>query len=525
MALFGDKLRDWRNLKSWRPYFLLVLVGFILYSQTLFFDFTYFDDSTLILDKAVFLQDVQNVGQIFSADVFSSVDKFYYRPFLNLSFMGDAQIGGTLPFVYHLDNILLHILAVILLFYLLERLIKRRALAFYLALLFLAHPVLTQAVAWVPGRNDSLLAVFILAAFIVFLNFLQRPRLRSYIGYLLLLFCALLTKENAAVLPVLIIFYFYFIDRGALQKTDRWLLIIGSAAVGFIWFLLRHLALGQEPTNYFSAALGSTGNAPAVLLDLGKLIFPFNLSVLPVLRDSTLVYGIIAALILLAALILSRRKRYNYIIFGSLWFFAFLLPSFITFNDSSGFLEHRLYLSLIGFLIVVAEIDWIKNWNFNSRPGRLLAGAIVIIFIALTLGQSTKFSDRLTFWRQAVADSPHSPLAQRNLGAMYYFQGDLPAAEKYDKQAIALNPQEPMVHNNLGVIYLAQKKDNLAEAAFKTELTVNPNYDKALFNLGDLYDQEKKTDLAAQFWTAALQVNPGYYEAYSRLLNLQNRLR
>ena len=82
-----------------------------------------------------------------------------------------------------------------------------------------------------------------------------------------------------------------------------------------------------------------------------------------------------------------------------------------------------------------------------------------------------------------------------------------------------------MVHNNLGVIYLAQKNYALAESAFQAELAVNPNYDKALFNLGDLYYQEKKTDLAAQFWAAALQVNPGYYEAYSRLLNLQNRLR
>lgn len=475
---------DW--LTSWRPYFLIFAVGFLLYSQTLFFDFTYFDDSTLILDKAEILQDLSNVGQMFTTDAFFSVDKFYYRPFLNLSFMLDAQWSGVLPVFFHLTNILLHCLAVGLLFSLLHRLTGRRRLSFFLSLIFLVHPVLTQAVAWLPGRNDSLLAVFVLAAFLAFLNFLERPRPRSYLGYLLLFFCALLTKENAAVLPVLVIFYFLFIDR-RLSRTDRWLIVGGSAAVGFIWFLMRNFVLGGEPINYFSAAAGIIQNAPAILVGLGKLILPVNLSVLPILADSTLVYGLIIAPLLVIAYFLSRARRNNYALFGLAWFFLFLLPSFIRLNDLPDFLEHRLYLSLIGFFIILLEIDWVKNLNFNRKAVKIIGGIILALFAGLTVSQSVYFKDRLIFWERAVADAPHSPLAQRNLGVMHYFAGHLELAEEYYQKSLALNPAEPMAHNNLGVIYLARQDFARAEAEFKKELEINPGYDNALKNLEDLY--------------------------------------
>jgi len=187
MIKLREHLNNWLTLKSWRPYFIIFLVGFLLYGQTLFFSYTYYDDNELTLERTAFLQDFRNIPQIFSTDVFLSAagDKFYYRPLLNLSFMADAHLGGEVPFFYHFSNILIHIIAVFLLFYFLKKIIKKDSLAFFFSLIFLVHPVLTQAVAWIPGRNDSLLAVFVLAAFITFLNFLENPRLRSYLLYLL----------------------------------------------------------------------------------------------------------------------------------------------------------------------------------------------------------------------------------------------------------------------------------------------------------------------------------------------------
>lgn len=525
MAELALKNRSWSILKTWRPYFLIFLVGFLLYFSSLSFDFTYFDDSSLILDKIEILKNFRQVGQIFATDAFFSGDKFYYRPLLNLSFMVDAQWAGSLPFFYHLSNILLHILAASLVFYLLNLILKRRPLAFFLGLIFLVHPVLTQAVAWLPGRNDSLLAIFVLAALAMFLKFSARPALRYYLGYLLFLFLALLSKESAVGLPLLIIYYFYFIDRESLSKIDKFLVVVGSLATGFIWFLMRNFALGAGSTNYESAVVGIVHNSAALLLSLGKLVWPLNLSVLPILADSTIIYGVLALLLLSAGLYWSKEKRYNYLIFGSLWFLVFLLPSFIRLNDLPDFLEHRLYLPFFGFLIVLAEIDFIKKLDFKERRNQLAAALILILLASLTYFHSSVFSDRLTFWQRAAQDSPHSPLAQRNLGVMYYFAGNFPAAETYYQRALKLNPSEIMVHNNLGVIYLAQKRYGLAESEFRQELLVNPNYELAWFNLGEVaYRQGKFLD-AKNFWETALLANPDYLEAYQRLLILENRLR
>jgi tetratricopeptide (TPR) repeat protein len=518
-------LQLWQKLVGWRPYFIIGVMGFLLYSQTLLFNFTYLDDSTLIVDHAPLLSNIKNIGYLFTTDVFMSGPKFYYRPLLNLSLMLDAQVGGALSYIYHLDNILLHLVAAGLIFYLLWRLTQRRALAFWLSLIFLVHPVLTQAVAWIPGRNDSLLTIWALAAFAVFRHFVEKPRLLTYLGYLGLLFLALLTKESAIALPLLMIGYAYFIHRGRLLKADWWLLVLGSSAVGVVWWIMRALAINGNPIDYVAATGDIIHNSSALLIDLGKLFFPVNLSVLPVLQDTTLIYGLAALLLLVAALFFSHQKRSNYIIFGISWFLLFLLPSFIRINSQPDFLEHRLYLPFLGWLLVLAEIDVVKNWDFTNRPKRWLAGLIIVVLLAATWWHSAKFSDRLTFWQSAVASSPHSPLAQRNLGVMYYFQGDFDSAIKSDERAIALNPQEPMVHNNLGVIYRVQKKYDLAEQAFKAELTVNPDYDNALFNLGDLYYQEQRFTESGQLWQETLQVNPAYREAYQRLLILQNKLR
>lgn len=525
MFFSKEKFNNWRWLRSWRPYFLIFALGFLLYSQTLFFDFTYFDDNELILNKINILQDVKNIGRIFSSDAFLSADKFYYRPLLNLSFMIDAKLGGTLPFFYHLDNIIFHILAAMLVFCLLEKISRKKSLSFFFSLIFLVHPVLTQAVAWLPGRNDSLLAIFVLAAFIFFLNFLHQPKLKYYLGYLLFLFLALLTKETAVFLPLLVIFYFWFIDRGEIDKTDKILLLGGSGAVGFVWFLMRALALGVNPVSYSAAIFKIIKNSSALILDIGKIIFPVNLSVLPILQDSTLIYGLIVFVLLAVAWFFSKKKRINYSFFGLAWFLLFLLPSFICLTSSVDFLEHRLYVPLIGFFIFLMEIDWFKNLDFTKKKVKIITVSILIIFSALTWWHSRKFSDRITFWQTAVNDSPHSPLAARNLGAMYYLGGQSDRAISEYKRALELNPSEAMAHNNIGLIYTEKKLYAQAEEEYKKELSLYPNYDKALFNLGLLYYNLGRKEEAGGLWQQTLIVNPNYSEAYYRLLNLQNQLR
>lgn len=520
-----EKFKNYQWLRSWRPYFVIFVFGFLLYSQTLFFNYTYLDDQDLILNKQEILSSFKNIPEIFSSDAFLSSNRFYYRPLLNISLMVDAHLGGDLPFFYHLSNIFLHIIAATLLFIFLVRISKKRALSFFLSLIFLVHPVLTQAVAWIPGRNDSLLTVFILLAFISFFKFLENPRFKLYLFYLLFFFFSLLTKETAIFLPVLVAFYFLFVDSGKILKSDKYLLILGSGAVAFVWFLMRSFALGREPINYLDAFSGIINIFAAILVNFGKIVLPFNLSVFPILQDSTIIYGFISSLVLVAFVIYSKYKKQRIIIFSLLWFLFFLLPSFILLNTLPDFLEHRLYLSLIGFLILISEIDWIKNLDFSNRKTKIYCLIFLLFFAGITFFHSMAFRDKLTFWQAAVKTSPHSPLAQKNLGAMYYLDGNFDAAYHYYSKSLELNPNEPMIHNNLGLIYELRGDEKKAEEEYLKELNLYPNYDNALLNLGNLYYKQKKTTEARYLFESVLRDNPYNYEAYRSLINLEKTLR
>jgi tetratricopeptide (TPR) repeat protein len=520
----------WKNITtwvrpSWYPYLLILVAGWLVYARSLWFDFTYLDDSTLLLDNFPVLRQLRNIPYLFSTDVFISNVRYYYRPLLNLSFALDAQISGQLPGFYHFSSILIHCLVAALVFYLLSYFSRSRTWPLILALVFLLHPVNVPAVVWIPGRNDSLLAIFVLAGFIAFLHFIRQPRLSYYVACLGFLLAALLTKESAIALPLLMLIYVWWIDSGNLLPSDRYLLLSGSGMIVFIWWLLRVLALGSGGGSYGAAVMSSLASWPALFLDLGKVLLPFNLSVFPVLADANLYYGGAAVIIWLAIIYWLPVNNKKLALFGWLWFFLFLGPSFLRFNGQPDFLEHRLYLPLVGLVIFISQITSLTNLVWSRRSVRVVTVIILLGLAGLSYQQSRYYSDRLTFWQRAVHDSPHSALAEKNLGLMYYFDGNLSAAIQHDTQALRLNPTENIVHNNLGVIYLNEHKYQQAEQEFQQELLVNPNYDKALFNLGDLAYQQGSWVAAQQYFNAVLRVNPNYEEAVDRLLILQNRLR
>jgi hypothetical protein len=245
---------------------------------------------------------------------------------------------------------------------------------------------------------------------------------------------------------------------------------------------------------------------------MGKIFFPFNLSVLPIIQDTTFIYGIITIILLILFIYFTKNKRWNFILFGFMWFLGFLLPAFIRpYPDIiADFLEHRLYVPIIGIFIVLLETDWVKKIDFKKRSHLLMVGSLILVFCVITLVHSRNFVDKLAFWENAVQTSPHHPLAHRNLGAMEYLNGDLVNAEKESKIALELNPNEQMAHNNLGLIYANENKFAEAEIEYKKELENNPYYDNAYYNLGLLYWQEKRPDEAITNWKKTLEINPNY---------------
>ncbi len=501
-------------LGSWQPYFWIVLAGFLLYFQVLFFGLTYLDDQKAVLGNPFIGRGEKffaptDIWALFKGrDLVTTGEKqLYYRPLGGLFFMLNARLGGQNPFFYHLTNLLLHLLASGLVFSLLVNLGYSRPVSFTSSLIFAVHPVLTNSVSWIIGQVDLLVAVFSLAAFICFLRFLNQGgfRTRPYILHLFFFGLAVLSKENAFALPLVCILYFSLFQTRGLKNLL--VLILGWSLIGLGWLLLRQSAMTNPMALDFNNVLKSLGTSlPALILYFGKTVLPFNLSVLPVLKDSSFVFGIAAVILALTALWLSKNKNMRLVIFGLCWFLLFLLPCFIRPDAQFAFfLESRIYPALFGIFLIFLSLF--------PDPGSgkfLILVPVFLLFCFISFTYSRNFKDRMTFWQSAVKSSPHSPLAQRNLGAMYYLDGLYDQAEKRFKEALAINPYEPMAYNNLGLIYMRKGLDAQAEAAFKKELSFNPDYDDANFNLGLLYYREGKIKEAIGLWKKTLEINPNH---------------
>ncbi|MBN2885019.1 tetratricopeptide repeat protein [Patescibacteria group bacterium] len=523
LSIFRRKIKAAYKWRSWHAYVLLVVVIVTVYAQSLFFDYSYLDDQQLIIEHADILERA-NPGEIFLNDVFFSSSKYYYRPLLTWSFVLDWHWGNTSVFAFHFSNLIFHIIAVCLLFYLLRMIGIKEKMALILSLIFSIHPALSQAVAWIPGRNDVMVSVLVFSTLIFWSRWLRREKLFDLIFLWLFFAASLLTKETAALLPLFALVWIFVFER----HNFTWLKFIyaasGAATIFFIWVLLRVTALGGLETGTVWQSFGHNILSP--LIFLGKAILPVNLSVYPVLADSVWLFGVISFGGLMLLLYYSRPLRWKRLLFGFAWFWLFLvLGSIRPDNDLfRNFMEHRLYLPIFGVLIILAETE--NFWKKRSLSFRYyFLAAIFITFIVINLVHTRSFQNRLSFWHQAVASSPHSPLAQRNLGAMYYLDGDLNLAEMRFRQALQLNPQEVMAHNNLAAIYIDRGDLWRGEIELKKELEINPNYDIALFNLGRIYYLREQYQEAMVLWQRALKVNPYNKEVEFYLQELSNKLK
>ncbi|PKM88068.1 hypothetical protein CVU83_02200 [Candidatus Falkowbacteria bacterium HGW-Falkowbacteria-2] len=515
MNSFWQKIKERYRWRNWHAYLIFALVPLLMYGHSVFFDYTYLDDQRLIMESADILQRA-DPAEIFLNDVFFGAAKFYYRPILTWSFALDWHIGGGSLKVFHISNLFYHIVAVWLLFNLLQRARIRRTVAFWLAFFFAIHPALTQAVVWIPGRNDILTAIFIFST-LIFLSRWFRAEKGRDLGFSWLFFLlALLTKETSALLPFLALGWVWLYERPFFSWLKLGLAAAGATAGGIIWYLLRAAVLNGESSAIFDSLLS---NLFSPVVYLGKSILPFNLSVYPVPADTTWLYGIAATLMIGALLIMARPWKWQRLIYGLLWFWPLLVLGSSR-PDSDlyrNFMEHRLYVPIFGLLLILGESEgyW---YRLNVEWRRRLLGLGVIILLLLAWQHSGNFRNRLAFWEHAAKTSPHSPLVQRNLGAMYYLDGDAIAAEYRYREALRLNPQEPMAHNNLAAIYIDREDWWRAEIELKRELEVNPGYDVAYFNLGRVYYHKRRYSEAARLWQETLRVNPRHTEA-ARMLD------
>jgi protein O-mannosyl-transferase len=500
-------------------YYLLIIsvLALLLYLPSLSYKFTKDDDTALVKDNYEFLSKASSIPAIFSQSVFYNTFKVsdnYYRPVLIMSFFYDTQIAGKHYWFFYMTNVLLHLTCCILLFFLLQKLSFDRMKSFLFTALFAVHPAIPQAVAWLPGRNDTLLTLFALSSFLFLIEYCNKKKIIPLLLHAFFLLVSLFTKESAIFLPVVFLLYILLWrnEKSRMMKKIGeykspiilWLIIVAfsliirksvlSNTVGF--------PLSFVISNFFT-------NLPAIIQYIGKMLLPLNLNTQPVLQDVPLYYGIIVILLTSFLVWKSKTKNVRHIIFGILWMLTFLAPSILRTSDSieTLFLEHRLYFPIIGFFIIWGETDFIKKFRLNDKSSLYIFIPILILFFSTAWIHREDYKDEYNFWKSAIDGSPHSSVALRGMAAYYHNNKQPEKAEKLYIQCLQINPDITEARNNLGRIYMDRGDDTLAEKFFFEEIDVNPRSSMAFYNLGHIRFGQGKYDEAEQMMRKSLEID------------------
>jgi len=495
-------------LEGRRPYLWIAAVIAVLYVKSLSFGYTFLDDNMLVMNNYGFLKEISNVVPAFFQKVFAGSYLPYYRPMLTVSFILDAQAGGVSLWIYHMTNIVFHIIASCLVLVFLLRLGYQRLPSFLLAMIFAVHPVLSQGVAWIPGRNDTIMAAFLLASFISLLGMLRTGKASYYAWHLILFLLAIFTKETALVLVPVSVAYLHLVAKERLFSRNEMALAAGWASCALLWYSFRLVAVqGSMDVTAVDAWRLLMMYLPAAVQFAGKIFFPFNLSVFPIIQDTTFLYGIAALASLGLALFITKQKRYGYILFGLAWAVFFILPSLMRANYriSADFIEHRVYVPMIGFFILLLETDLLKK---AKRPAMIACALLVIaVYGAITFVHIDNFRDRSAFWQNAVRTSPHSPFAHLAMAQAYYESGRFDEAGAEFKKCLELDPLESASLFGIGEIFLRKGMLKEAEAFFRKTIAVCPFYDNAYLELGVIYYKQGKLTDAERLWGRAIMIN------------------
>lgn len=522
------------------------LAGGMVYGRTLDVPW-YFDDIHSIVDNPL----VRDIGACLRR-------VWYPRGFADLTFAINYRLGGDDPSGYHVFNIAVHLMAASFVYLILRRLVRDNGfLPFLGALLFLVHPVQTQAVTYIVQRYASLAGMFAFMALFAFVRSRERlaqggrfasiPHLAWYCAALFLGAMAVFTKQNAAFLPVAFLVFLWVIPelrpadwRRALPALLPFLIAPCLTAVWQFGWLhggtasLEHAGAADKLMFMNAGSQGGSGAPLSYLVTEFSVIWIY-LRLLALPYGQALDYGYpmverlltaqnamaLVGLIMLAAFGFYLRSRKPLASAGIFWFFlALAVESSIIVLDP--LFEHRLYVPLFGFVLVLVAI--LRSFAAKRAPVLMLFG-VIVLFAVLAWKRNELWRDRIALLEDNLRKRPENyriyhGLAQEylktspsraisvlekslevnpfawetyiTLAAIHNEQGNAARATELLQRAIGLNPMSPNAYLNLGKIYADQGQRTEAERLYRRAIELKPDFGIAYYDLGTmLYEQHR----------------------------------
>lgn len=485
-----------------RNFLILLVVGFLLYLPSLFGPFLWDDEDFVYANQYVkefridkFFTDSQTAGRGKLSN--------YYRPIPQIAYATTHAIFGFNPFWFHLLNVAVHIGAACAIFYFFKLLLGEQGarfqfsraqpdpaeggsrarenesssrIALLISLVFLIHPVQTEAVSYISGLSDPL---FVLFGFLSLIFFLKNKIWWSLSFFAL----CLLSKETGLVFLPLIV----------LLNPKRSIPSL-LTAICYLWYHFTFI-------NSFDikAAWGNNPYANSIIVRLltfiqnlflyvQLLIFPKDLFMerdftIPIQTNFLNVYFLVFILFNSIFFFLIRKSKI--LLFCFFAFYISFIPYMGIVLINGIFYEHFLYLPLVfffAFWIILAThartllAKAVPKTQFGNRPALLVLLVLLVLLSLRTLSREFDWNDSIRFYSQTLKHAPKSIRIINGLGMAYAEKGDFDSALRQYSFGIRVNPKVPNLYHNLANIYAAEGKIDLAEKNYLKALEVDPNF-------------------------------------------------
>ncbi len=496
-------------LKKYQP-LLLVLLAYIIvgvFYPTITADFVRLDDNVMVLgNDYVKSLSLDNLKNIFTTPYYK-----LYHPLVTLSFAFEHLFCKQDPFLYHIDNIILHIFNTLLVFFIIKKLSKSFVVPYLTALIFAIHPVHVEVVSWISARKDTLYAFFFLLSILTYMKVDDNKNYKKMflisVGTFLL---SCLSKPTAVTLPLFLMLIDFCNGKMSFGRFKRYIPYVLISAIFIYVTITCHYYSDEKVIFTFFFKYVNFISAHLNIMFYGyKFIFPLNLSCLYpyffsdnsmmpwyVLYSPVLLYTIM----LFVLLSLEHTRK---IFFGFFFFFFALLPSSgIMPTGVAPVADRYAYLAIIGLAYLMVEL-----FLYLSRKTKYLKVLIVIFFVCilsswayLTYHRNITWRNSIQLMTEAINYSPDKAShAYLTRGIIYKGFGDLEAAESDFEKSYNINKRNVAIFFHLGHLKQLQKK---YDEALKYYAKVPENYyDYAVMvnNVGLILGEQNKNKKAIDF--------------------------
>ena len=511
----------------------VLAVSFAVYMPCLEYGFVNWDDSANIYKNPDII-NIKDSGSLYASlkNIFSTYIYGNYNPLTITTFAFEKLVYGLdSPAWWHMTNIILHLVCVLLIFRIALAMGLDLVPAAFCALMFGIQPMRVESVAWVSERKDVLFGTFYLLAFYYYIKSVKVSFRKRYLLIIITSFVlSLLAKIQAVVLPLSLLLVDYYFDRKLSMKLlyEKWYYFVLSFLTGIsgIYFLKTDgsLATINDHFTFFEKHLPASF---AYLVYWVKSAVPFEmLPIYPYPEDINWIFYVSQTLIfaLWGVTYYFFRKKKKVLVFGILFFTINIKPLLQVLSAGQAFLADRFtYLPYFGlFLIYAYGLQWLlqKHRRFNS----LVYTAVFLVLVGygyMNIEQSKIWKNSETLWSHELEYYPDNLSALYNRGEYYKNEGRYKEALHDFNKYIALYPTDHHVFIERGVTHARLHNYENAFRDFKMAEELDPSHSDIYRNRAVIHARLGEYAQSHRELTKYLSLQPDDMQMWSILATLE----